>query len=219
MNGFDKLISWFSPTAGAKRAQARLALDSFREYEGAARGRRTTNWKASTASGMAEVQAAGDILRQRARDLARNNPYAAKAATVIVSNVIGFGIRGQIKARSKARADAVQQAWNQWADSTQCDAQSRHDFYGLQQLIMRTVVESGECLIIKEIRSGQTIPVCLRVVEPDHLDKGRTGDVSLNSNNRIIDGVECDPSGRAVAYWIFPEHPGDRSRFHGAYNE
>jgi lambda family phage portal protein len=217
MNGFDKLISWFSPTAGAKRAQARLALDSFRDYEGAARGRRTANWKASASSATAEVQNGGETLRHRARDLARNNPYASKAASVIVSNVIGFGIRGQIKARSKARADAVQQSWSQWADSTQCDAQNRHDFYGLQQLIMRTVVESGECLVIKEIRSGQAIPICLRVVEPDHLDKSRDGDANAATGNRIIDGIELDSGGRAVAYWIFPEHPGDRTRFYGSY--
>jgi capsid protein len=34
-----------------------------------------------------------------------------------------------------------------WAEATGCDAEGRLDLYGLQALVMRAVVESGECFV------------------------------------------------------------------------
>jgi capsid protein len=48
--------------------------------------------------------------------------------------------------------------WRSWAETTACDADGRHDFYGLQKLVMSTVVESGEVLVRRRIRRPRGWP-------------------------------------------------------------
>lgn len=213
-NWIDKLVGYFSPQAGLKRQRARLAQSAFeklqRGYEGASTGRRTEGWAARSSSSNVEIAKALPRLRDRSRDLCRNNPYAARAKQVIVSNTVGTGILPRISARSKARAAAVMDLWKKWGDSTECDFDGRYTIYGLQSLAFSTVVESGEVLIRRRrVPSGPTIPMKLQVLEPDFIDSNMESLASASSNgNYIIQGVEFDSSGRRVAYWIFNEHPG-----------
>ncbi|WP_163070242.1 phage portal protein, partial [Acinetobacter nosocomialis] len=69
-------------------------------------------------------------------------------------------------------------------------------------------VEAGECLVRRRKRfssDGLPVPMQLQVLEADFLDEARSG---KNGKNEIIQGVEFDPVGRRVAYWLFDEHPG-----------
>ncbi|SIS76252.1 phage portal protein [Phaeovulum vinaykumarii] len=78
----------------ARRVMARQAFETLtRGYDGAARGRRTEGWRAPGSSADTEIGVAGALLRDRMRDLVRNNPHAAKAVAVLVNNIIGAGIR------------------------------------------------------------------------------------------------------------------------------
>ena len=160
---------------------------------------------------------AAQTLRNRSREQVRNNPWASKAIGVIVSNTVGHGIRGKILSRSSRRSENVQTFWTAWAESTLCDATGRHNLYGLQNLVLRTVAESGECLVVQEIVPSQTIPIALRVLEPDHLDVSK--DAYQVNGNRVIDGIEFSPAGKPVAYYIFPDHPGDRVQFRDNYRD
>lgn len=204
----EKTIEFFSPSWAAKRQVAKLSLEQMRKYDGASRGRRTANWYAPSTSASNETAQALTTLRNRMRDQVRNNPWASKAVNVVVANTVGEGIRGTVRGRSSGRSKALQDLWQLWAETGMCDATGRHNLYGLQQLAMRTIVESGEVLIIKEVRRGQRVPVMLRVIEPDHLDTSK--DAQQIGGNRVMEGIEYDATGRPVAYYVFPEHPGDR---------
>lgn len=214
MNWLDSFLAFLSPTIGARRARARLAADFYsknlevRKYDGASTGRRTDGWV--TPSSNANVETRGILfrLRDRSRDLTRNNPIAARALQVIVSNTVGTGILPQHKAPTREEVLAWGSLWNAWAGTTACDADSRLDFYGLQSLVMRTIVESGEVLIRKIPQSaaaGLPVPLKIQVLEPDFLDSTKDGKLS---SGQIVQGVEYDAAGRRVAYWLFPEHPG-----------
>jgi hypothetical protein len=48
--------------------------------------------RAPESSADAGIGVAGVLLRDRMRDLVRNNPHAAKAVAVLVNNIIGAGI-------------------------------------------------------------------------------------------------------------------------------
>ncbi len=97
----DDLIGVFSPMSGLKRKQARIALDVMqRGYEGAKTGRRIDDWLTTGASANKEIASAGNRLRERARDLVRNNPYGSKAVEVFVGNAIGIGISAQANTNS-----------------------------------------------------------------------------------------------------------------------
>ena len=206
---FDNFLAAVNPQAALRRERARLQMDALRRYEGASRGRRAENWLTSGTS--ADAASAQDLrlLRDRSRDLVRNNPFAAKAVQVIVSNVIGTGIVAQAQAqRSRRRSQQLTDVWLNWAsDPQQCDWEGRLDFAGIQALATRAIVESGEVLIRRRTRSGQRVPLQLQVMEPDFIDTTR--DSSLDNGGLIRQGIEYDSTGRRAAYWLFDEHPGE----------
>ena len=210
-NFFDSIVAAINPQVALKREQARTQIDLLRKYDGASKGRRAENWLASSSSADAAAERSRQILRDRSRDLIRNSSYANKAVGVIVSNTIGTGIIGQARAqRSKKRSQTFTDLWNNWAnDPSQCDYLGRSDFYSIQALCMRTVVESGECLIRRVIAPDQKIPLQLLVIEPDFLDNSK--DVTLEKNKGYIkDGIEYNKKGKRVAYHSYDEHPGER---------
>ena len=88
MNALDKAIGYFSPERAYRRAQFRRATQTF-AYDGAKTGRRAEGWIASGGDANTEVGASLINLRDRSRDLLRNNPYASKAITELVGNEIG----------------------------------------------------------------------------------------------------------------------------------
>jgi lambda family phage portal protein len=202
----DRVVSLVAPRLALDRQRARLALEVMRRhYDAASDGRRTQGWKRTGADANAVLGPAMLRMREHARDLVRNNPYAESALGTIVDHAVGWGITPKTRPRNE-RAEAT---WKAWAETTACDADGRHDFYGLQQLAFRTVVESGEVLVRRRWRrpeDGVPLGFQLQLLEPDYLDTNKT--MGLPTGGRIIYGVEYDPLGRRVAYWLYPEHPG-----------
>lgn len=203
----DRLIGYFSPEAGIKRARARFGMARLRSYDGAKVGRRTSGWITGGASANAEISASVEKLRQRSRDLLRNNPWAVKAINSRVANIIGTGIVTKLLVGGESDSEA-QSVFDRWVEY--CDADGQHDYYGLQALVARTVEESGECLVRLRWRrpeDGLEVPLQLQVMEPDHLDTLKTE--ALDSGGQIVNGVEFNAIGQRVAYWLFPTHPGE----------
>ena len=74
-NWIDRAIASVAPRTAARRVLARQTFETLaRGYDGAARGRRTEGWRAPGASADTEIGMAGTLLRNRMRDLVRNNP-------------------------------------------------------------------------------------------------------------------------------------------------
>ncbi len=210
MNPIDRLILGIAPGWGMKRLQHRAAAQVYdkrvRSYDAASKGRRTKGWNASGTSANAETDGGATITRNRARDLARNNAYAGKALTVITSNTVGTGIRGQTKGPNKTRTKAASTLWQGWAETTACDFDGRNDLYGLQALAMETAARDGEAIIRFRRDKSLKIPLQLQVLEADFLDTTRrTGD----NGNAVIQGIEVNAAGKAVAAWLYEQHPGD----------
>lgn len=209
----DEVVSYFSPIAGFKRAQARMALELIRKYEANDAGRRTGGWTGATgASVNAEIGPALNRVRERCRDLVRNNPWATRAVTGIASNMIGTGILMQpTSIDNEARAKELGKVWKDWSESTDCDADGLFDYHGLQNLVCKTVVESGEALIVRKWRKPREydipIPMQLQVLEGDYIDT--TKQEMLNNGGFILQGVEFNAQGRRVAYWLWNQHPGE----------
>lgn len=209
LNPLDRLVGYFAPVRGLRRAQARMAsaIIATRRYEGASRGRRTEGWVTSGASANAEIGPALNRLRARSRDLVRNNPFASSAVEKMVSNIIGNGITPRARTGQKGRDSEIDALWADWAEV--CDADGCLNFAGLQSLAARTTVESGECLVLMRNRrpeDGLPIPLQLQLLEPDHLDTAKN---ATTKTGVIVNGVEFDLLGRRIAYWLFPTHPGD----------
>jgi len=189
-----------------------------RRYDAASKSTRTSNWL-TPATDANSANQNPSIIRNRARDLVRNNPWAAKGVSVIVNNVIGYGIRAQFQAPIKRNAKRAQDKWKVWAESTQCDAQGLTNFYGIQQTVMRSVVEAGEAIIRLRPRlatDGLAVPFQLQVLEPDYLYEYNDG--PLPNGGHIQRGIEYDAIGRRVAYYLYKIHPGAAGRFFGSFS-
>ena len=141
-NWFDRAIASVAPRAAAKRVLARQAFETLtRGYDGAAKGRRTDGWRAPGSSADTEIGVAGALLRDRMRDLVRNNPHAAKAVAVLVNNVIGAGIMPRAASGDDKLDRKVDALFERW--TAECDADGQLDFYGLQTLICREMIEAA----------------------------------------------------------------------------
>lgn len=209
----DKLTAPFAPRWTARRVRARIALDALAGYDAASYGRRTAGWKRPSTDANAELRGALATLRSDARELIRNNAFAESALSTIVNHTCGgWGIAASTKHKQAA------ELWKAWAGTTACDADGRQDFAGLQKTVMRTVVESGECLVRRRLRRPEDnlpIPLQLQVLEPDYLDSTKDNATAAGfassdggADRSIIQGIEFDRIGRRIAYWMFRDHPG-----------
>lgn len=208
-NWLDRAISTVAPRAGLRRVLARQSFAALtRGYDGAAKGRRTDGWRAAGTSADAEIAVAGGLLRDRMRDLVRNNPHAAKAVSVLVNNIVGAGIIPRAATGDDRLDTEINTLWEDW--SVRCDADGQLDFFGLQTLACRQMIEAGEVLLRRRPRragDGLDVPLQVQLLEADMLDAARNGD--LVDGGRIVQGVEFDGIGRRRAYWLHAQHPGN----------
>lgn len=209
MNMLDRLIGQVAPGLAVARAKNRMALHIITaRYEAATSGDRAAPGR------MIRTDADQAGLRRESlafigRDLVRNSAFAARIPQVVANNVVGDGIIAKVAAKQKRlKADLFAKVTAHF-DSTAIDADGRNSLYGLQRLVMNTVVESGEVLIRRRRRSasdGLPLPFQIQILEPDYLCT--TNDVTLTSGNIVRNGIEYDQIGRRVAYWLYNEHPG-----------
>lgn len=202
-NLLDRAISWIAPAAGARRIRQRAAVEIMtRGYDGASRDRLRYGWRTHATSADAEIGAAGSLLRDRMRDLTRNNPHAANALSVLVTHAVGAGIV------PRAKDKRVNALFSEWAK--QCDADGHLNFFGVQSLAVREMLEAGTGMVRRRRRlakDGLSVPLQLQLLEIDHLDATKNGDIS--GGKRAAYGIEYDGLGKTTAYWLYSQHPGN----------
>lgn len=203
----DKIIGYFAPSTGLRRALARGAIARVRAYEGAST---RDGWIPRRAGASINADAAidGRMLRARARSLCQNNPYMAKALRSLAANIVGEGIRAASRAKRPAMRARIDALWAQWVSVA--DADGRADFYGLQSMALRAMKQDGEVLIRIRTRrpeDGLPVPLQLQLLEIDYLDTTKTQ--NLGNGFSVTQGIEHNPIGQVTAYWLFDQHPGD----------
>lgn len=213
----DDIVSVFSPKAAFRRKQFRTASEfAFgRAYRGADRDRLRENW--IPGGGSADSDLLYDLadLRERSRDLNRNDGYAAGITDTMVTNVVGTGIIPQSRIDREALGldENQQEAYQRQAEKIfkkwmpYADAGNRMDFVEIQQLVDRQIIENGEVIILPVMKEDGARPykTCFQIIESDRLETplDKTGDKSIRS------GVEIGENGEPIAYWIRKTHPGD----------
>ncbi len=181
------------------------ALTATRRFDAAAGGRR---WSANPTMGPlnVEVLAAAPAIRRRAAYFCRNNPWMANGVEAWVSNLVGSGIRPVSKHPDPAVRKTIQDAFARW--TCQADADGTLDFYGLQAVAVRQMVEAGEVfghMLTPDAAPG--VPLTIRLVDAELVDVARTFD--LGGGAMVVGGVEFDATGRRVAYYLSQRRPTD----------
>jgi lambda family phage portal protein len=218
-NVIDRFYEFVSPSRALVRESARVKLRALaeigqlhgqgeRKYDGASRGRHYSDWYSPNLSVNQEVFAALTTLRDRARDLGRNNGYAINAIRIIANNVVGTGIIPTPTGLRKNQATKLKEVWKSWAEKTDCDYDEMNTLYGLQWLVMKTVVESGECLI-RRVRgtSKDAVPLRLQLLEGDFINTSYHQGIWQADGTITYYGIKFDSRGRRLGYWLYKHAP------------
>lgn len=178
-------------------------------YEsGSATGSRSRNWNPSSAGPSTAAATNLPMVRRRARDAVRNDPWAKTAANRWVSNAIGTGIQPYSKHPDKASRLLLKELWADWVP--EADADGRMDFYGLQALAVRSMFVDGETLARlrpRRLTDGLSVPLQIQALEGDLLPVEDTH--VLGNGNEVVNGVEFNTRGQRVNYHLWNRHPGD----------
>jgi lambda family phage portal protein len=199
------------------KPEAQPARRRRRTYAGAVINRLTSDWIANGTSADAEIKTSLRKLRDRSRQMVRDNPYARQAKRTTQINVVGGGIKLQsqvMSLRGNKRDDringAIESQWTRWCRKEFCDVAGKSSFNMFEWLAAGALPESGEVIfrIHRRAFGGSKVPMALEIIESDLLDDEYQGAVSAKNNEWRM-GVEIDPYGRPVQYAFLTRHPGD----------
>lgn len=214
----DRLVNWLDPVAGQRRMHARALQAAVGGYAGASETARSMrSWLTWGRSADADTVRELRQLRARSRDLARNHPLAGGALHTIVTRTVGTGLALQLRPdrevlgwdedRAAEWRRAVEAEWRMWAESPWCDIGGRLDFYGLQELVFRSALESGDVFTLMPMQRRANLPyrLALQVIEADRV--GNPGGQA--DSESLVAGVKLDPrTGAPLQYWVYDRHPG-----------
>lgn len=219
----ESIVGVFSPRRAFqrevyKRAQRETRGARLSAYTAASKDRNLAGWISSGGSADADLLPELAIIRERSRELCRNDATAASIVQTLVDNTIGKGIRGQSRPDTRAlgieesAADefrsAAERAFSRWVP--QADVTGRLDLYGLQRLVLHQVIQNGEAFLVRNVTSQYNTPysVMWDVVEADRVESPNFRD-EFTTERHIRSGIEYDRRGRPIAYHIRRTHPGD----------
>lgn len=197
------------PRKPSPATQDRLEVKS--KYDAAGTGRRMRGWRPPS-SGPNTALTGLQTIRNRARDVTRNDWSGESANQRWVTNIVGVGITPRMKRIAGGpRKDELQLLWDKWVQK--CDADGVLNFYGQQALVVRSWLDAGEVFARKRTRSlefGLDVPMQVQLIESEFvplLDADTWPGMPVG--NKIRSGIELDRRGQRVAYWVYREHPGD----------
>ena len=195
------------------------AYVSKRAYEAAAGGRLTTDWLAPASSEDSELYCSLPTMRNRSRQMIRDNPHAANMKRIVQDNVVGTGIGLQCQIIDRngepdnALNEQIESAWQKWCEKDSCHTAGQLSMTDILRLSVGGVFVDGEAFLRKvPMAAGSSkIPFSLEIIEPDLLLDDVQESVKAANGNAIRLGVEVDSWLRPQAYWMHTAHPGDYS--------
>jgi lambda family phage portal protein len=208
-------MPWYKRIFNRRKKAKPLNL---RSYAGAQKGRLFADFFSNSKSADAELAPALRTLRDRSRELARNDSYVKRYLALLSANVVGTkGIRLSCKARDdNGQLDLVgnqiiEREFAKWCKKDNCTVTGKLSFIDAQKLFIETLARDGECLVKHVKTKDNPFNYSIQFIEADHLDEELT-EVAGN-NNKIRMGVECNPVGRPLAYHLFKNHPYDNDSY------
>lgn len=197
-----------------------------RGFQAAQYNRLVNDWVTTNASIDSELRGSLRTLRNRTRDLCKNNDYAKNALRAIENNVVGQGVRLQSqvvqnngrnanKLNEKVNA-AIESAWANWGKKDSCHTAGILSFSDIERQLISSVAESGEVFIriVRKNFGRSKIPFALEIIEADLLDENHNE--ILRNGREVRFGIERDEWQRPVAYYFLDKHPGDAGFIGGA---
>lgn len=214
-------------TPQERAIQRDIEASSQEAYRWARLDRRTQAFQPAARSGDAAIYESHDLMNRRIRDQVRNNAQAKRIVEALTDLVIGTGIQTfsspfdpwmDLTSLNMAELDEGLQfalesddLFEEWFnDPTQFDVAGKLSGPDMQRLAFSECVNVGDTLILRCQRNepGRIMPLCYQVIEREQLDISQDRP-ARPGQNKIVNGVELDATGREVAFHIFDAHPND----------
>ena len=151
-----------------------------RAYQGALVSRLTSDWMSSQLSADAEIRNSLRKLRDRSRELVRNNPYARQAKRTTQINIVGTGMKFQslVTQQRGGKRDQrintmIEEKWAEWTNADSCDCAGKYSFHEFEWLAAGALCESGEAIfrVVKQQFGDSKVPLAMQLIESDLLDE------------------------------------------------
>lgn len=195
--------------------QSLPARRSKRSYAAAGHTNLLGDWNLTPTTPDREILQAMWIVRERARDLIRNNDYAKKASLLFRVNIVGptgFKFQSNVKepvtqpdGTVKMKLDRmanlkIEEGMKEWSRRNHCSMDGRFTFRGIQDQAAQGWFRDGEAFV-RFVRDKKSKFGCrLQLIEPEAI--AETLNTVLLNGNIIKMGVELDTWRRPVAYYI-----------------
>lgn len=191
-----------------------------RSFHGADLSRLNSDWLATGNSADAEIRGGIKQLRDRCRELERNNDYVRRYFKLVRNNVLGHcGIGLQMKVKERVLKDKkwverydtlansiIEDAWFKWGKKENCTIGANRNWIDLQNLVLRSVARDGAVLIRKHYNVNRDVPFALEMIEIDQLDHN----YNESGNDYVTKmGIKTARSGEVLSYYILRDHPGE----------
>ena len=181
-------------------------------FSGASQNRLLNNFVLSSKSADSEIRQSLRVLRNRSRDLARNNAYARRYINVYTDNIVGSkGVHLQVRSRDpNGRLDSfannlIERRWKEWGYN--CTADGKLSWIDCQRLFAETYARDGEVLIRLIKNFDNPNKFAIEFIESDFLDHDLN--LQLTNGNQVRMGVEINKFGKPVNYHLLKVHPND----------
>lgn len=184
-----------------------------RRYNSARVDRTTSDWLTSAHTHNNILR--GDLrrLRERSRDLAKNDPWCKKFLRLVRNNVVGKGVTLQVRAVDPRPSDAkatttIERKFREWSKKEFCTASGKLSFRKAQRLFITQMARDGEA-IVRKIYGRNKFGFSIKLYSAQWLDE--TYNDTLPNGNRVIMSVEVDEFDKPVAYYL-TQPAGDYQR-------
>lgn len=205
----QRLAERQAAAAPARKPATRMVRRSF---AAAATDNLTANFGQAYHSLTQDLELSLRTMRNRSRQLARDNDYVKRFLRMVQNHVVGpngFVLSvpcqrpdGSIDELDKAVCERV---FAKWAKRGVCDVTGRLSFVQLQRLLVLMCARDGEALV-RRVKGGREVNAfgyALQVIDPVLLDETYRAD--FPDGRRVRMGVETNAVGRPIAYHLLQD--------------
>lgn len=188
-------------------------------YAGGSRSRDgLIGWNTSGGDADADIIPNLEMLRQRNRDLSRNNPIGAATRSSKVTHTIGTGLKPDFSIDreflgiSNDEADAwegdAERRFLHWWLDVNCDIERSCTGPEHQTLAFSSVLDNGDhgIFLTRVDRPGQVNPLAIQHIEADRI----CNQDNVTDTKKLTAGVEKDDNGAVTHIHVMNGHPGQR---------
>ncbi|MBF0410937.1 MAG: phage portal protein [Candidatus Riflebacteria bacterium] len=203
-NLVDKVVLAFSPKWALERKAYRHAFNTYRDFAGSSRTGNHSDWIVGNGNITPTTWELKE-LRNRSRDINRNEPIGAGITDTLNVNVVGSGLRFQSKIRAEVLgiSESKAEEYRNQAEtaitefSKHADSANILTFEEIQWLAFRKIIEDGEIIALPgwATEPWRSYNRVLELVEADRLEsKG------MDIAGSLEQGIELGSRGQPIRY-------------------